>query len=243
MLTRTPTSGVRKWFIVPSTAVQHATDLLLHAPRERYMPAWCVNRPADAMTLQTAVRNLPTTEIWELLYDTPNYDLLRERHWLVARGGVWYLRMDTVSTGGAILCTGFDGDEAVAKVHEYHDVILSDLRVVVTLITTRVNVTAEHWIDCTTWSRWKQGYYTVDSEVHKSMVNALHSAPETTVMDRYYTCLHHIRPPGLPLACIGGDNVDVSHLVTQQPTFGPSWHDRDDVDVDAAEQEDDCFIA
>ena len=65
---------------------------------------------------------------------------------------------------------------------------------VVTLKTMRIypNKSESHWVDFTSWARWKIGYYAVESYVVKSGKVDISRGNQDTIPNKGIACLFHI---------------------------------------------------
>ena len=170
------------------------------------------------------------------MYDTNQFRLLPKR-WLWKRSGVWILEVDDDSEPGTRVFFSKTGNDATDDLRQHLGESWETLvEPIVTLKTTRVYVTDHHWIDFTSWSRWRIGYYAVqtiaiaceDIDELKPLSTADDFFP---VPSKGVACLRHILPQKFEAIFRGRTRNDAAFLFfsllaipfvrTDKPLYGP----------------------
>lgn len=187
---------------------------------------------------------------YEILYDTNQFQLLPKR-WLWKRNGVWNLNVDDDSEPGTSFFfskTGTDTtDDRRKHLGDSWETLVEPL---VTLKTTRVYITYHHWVDFTSWSCWRIGYYAVqtivcdDVEELKSLSTDNECFP---LPSKGVACLRHILPQKFEAMFHGRTRNNAAFLVfalitmpfvRDKPLYGPKIDDYDsEPDLDDSSNE------
>ena len=144
-------------------------------------------KPGDAGTKEEL--------FYEDLYDTPKFDLL-PTHWLWKRDDEWILKIDKDSEPGTSVFEEKRGKDAIQAIRiRLGDDWQEKVETLVTLKTTRFYVSNSHWVDFTSWARWKIGYYAVQTfAVDSGEADIPIRSDFFPIPSKGMACLFHILP-------------------------------------------------
>ena len=209
--------------------------------------------PENHRILTSRVHFVMTPDMWEFvssritdtrhytetLYDTEDYQLLANQRWYWRQPSGWCLKErasnpcdSTTGHSESVQYNLYENEAASVRVEQATGA--APLFPVISLNTRRMFVTESFWIDFTTWSRWRRGYYAVASATAPSYNECLELA--RSMFEGQFTlqrsagkalvCLQFTQPRVLEGAKLSDEElalatVGVRFVTTDNPLFGP----------------------